>query len=47
VRDPARRQLLHDLWQAREQLLEEAPDSPASRRVDTSYVNLLRMWAET
>ncbi|HEY5789280.1 MAG TPA: Fe2+-dependent dioxygenase [Gammaproteobacteria bacterium] len=46
VRDPARRELLYDLWRAREQLLAAAPDDPATRRVDTSYVNLLRMWAE-
>jgi len=46
VREPARRELLYDLWQAREKLLEEAPDSDTTRRVDSSYVNLVRMWAD-
>jgi PKHD-type hydroxylase len=46
VRDPARRELLYELWQAREKLLVEAPNGDATHRVDSSYVNLLRMWAE-
>ncbi|NKN33676.1 Fe2+-dependent dioxygenase [Marichromatium bheemlicum] len=46
VRDPARRELLYELGQARATLLERAPDDPATQWVDRSYVNLLRMWAE-
>ena len=46
VREAERRALLYDLWRAREQLLADASDSDAARRVDVSYVNLLRMWAE-
>ncbi len=46
VRDPARRDLLHDLNQARERLLEERPEAQETGRVDRSYVNLVRMWAD-
>lgn len=46
VRDAAQRELLHELDQAREQLLRREPDSEVTRNVDRSYVNLLRMWAE-
>jgi PKHD-type hydroxylase len=46
VRDPARRELLYELGQAREMLLRERPDAEETARVDVSYVNLMRMWAE-
>lgn len=46
VRDPARRELLWNLYQARQHLLDEAPEAEAAKRVDVSYVNLLRMWSE-
>jgi PKHD-type hydroxylase len=46
VRDPARRELLYELGQAREALLREQPEADETRRVDYAYVNLLRMWAE-
>jgi len=46
VRDPARRDLLHDLNQARERLLKERPEAEETSRVDRSYVNLVRMWAD-
>ena len=41
-----RRALLFDLWRAREALLAEAPDEVATKQVDVSYVNLLRMWVD-
>ncbi len=47
VRDPARRELLFELNQARESLLKNRPDDDETRRVDVAYVNLVRMWAET
>ncbi len=47
VREAERRALLYDLWRAREALLTLTPEGEATQRVDTSYVNLLRMWAET
>lgn len=46
VRDPARRELLYGLNQARERLLGERPEADETRQVDTAYVNLVRMWAE-
>jgi len=47
VRDPAQREVLFDLWQARERLRRDAPDGEATRQVDRAYVNLVRMWADT
>ncbi len=46
VRDPARRELLYELAQAREHMLQTAPEAEATRQVDHSYTNLVRMWAE-
>lgn len=46
IRDPAQRELLYGLHQAREQLLATAAGSETARQVDHAYVNLVRMWAE-
>jgi PKHD-type hydroxylase len=46
VRDPAKRELLYELNQARESLLKNAPDQAATGYVDRSYANLLRMWGD-
>ncbi len=46
VRDVSRRELLHALNQARDRLLKDRPEAEETRQVDTSYVNLVRMWAE-
>lgn len=46
VRDAAQRELLYELDLSRQQLLRDDPDSDLAKRVDRSYVNLLRMWAE-
>ena len=46
VRNPEQRALLHELNQAREILLREQPDSDETRRVNQSYINLVRMWSE-
>ncbi|MEJ2143373.1 MAG: Fe2+-dependent dioxygenase [Gammaproteobacteria bacterium] len=46
VRDPARRELLHELNQARESLLKTDAESMEAKKVDVSYVNLVRMWAD-
>ena len=46
VRDPARRELLHELNLAREQLLREAPGEDSTALVDRSYANLVRMWSD-
>ncbi|MHB1566802.1 MAG: Fe2+-dependent dioxygenase [Acidiferrobacter sp.] len=46
VRDPARRELLYELHQAREALLARAPDAPETARVNSAYINLVRMWSD-
>jgi PKHD-type hydroxylase len=46
VRDPTRRELLYELNQAREKLLRDAPQAEETARVNTVYVNLVRMWGE-
>ena len=46
IRDAARRELLYDLGTAREKLLRENPQAEETQKVDVSYVNLVRMWAE-
>ena len=47
VRDPARRELLYSLHQAREELLKNQPGTIATEQVSNSYVNLVRMWSDT
>lgn len=46
IRDPAKRELLYQLNQARESLLKSRPDDFETKQVDVSYVNLFRMWSE-
>lgn len=46
IREPERRQILHELNQAREKLLTIAPTASETKQVDHSYINLVRMWAE-
>jgi PKHD-type hydroxylase len=46
VRDPAKREILYDLYQVREKMLREQATAEDSKRIDRSYVNLLRMWGE-
>jgi PKHD-type hydroxylase len=46
VRDPARRELLYGLNQAREKLLQSAPDAPETAQVNAAYMNLIRMWSD-
>lgn len=46
VRDPARREILFDLAMTRDRLHEQESGSELHQRIDRSYANLLRMWAE-
>jgi PKHD-type hydroxylase len=46
VRDPARRELLFGLGQAREKLLQSAPDAAETAQVNAAYLNLIRMWSD-
>ena len=46
VRDPAKRELLFELCQARKTLIDSEPQSDTAKKVDHTYVNLVRMWSE-
>jgi len=46
IRDPAQRELLYNLHQAREKLLQTDSDSAVTEKVSNAYVNLVRMWSE-
>jgi PKHD-type hydroxylase len=46
IRDPARRELLYELDQARNKLLQNNPDATETKQVDHAYTNLVRMWSE-
>ena len=46
IREAARRELLFELGSARDVLLREQPDAPSTKKIDISYANLVRMWAE-
>lgn len=46
LRSPEQRELMYQLYQARESLLKSGADSEAATRVDHVYVNLMRMWSE-
>jgi len=45
VRNPEQRQILFQLYQARDQL-SNVPDGKAFLHLDDSYTNLVRMWAD-
>ncbi|MCG6936781.1 MAG: Fe2+-dependent dioxygenase [Gammaproteobacteria bacterium] len=46
IRDPAKREILYNLSQARETLIQTAPESKELELLSNSYVNLLRMWSD-
>ncbi|MEA1890676.1 MAG: Fe2+-dependent dioxygenase [Pseudomonadota bacterium] len=46
IRDTGQRELLYNLSQARDELIKNDPDSPVTQKVSTSYINLIRMWAD-
>ncbi len=46
VRDPAKRQLLHDIATIKQFLSDEKPDAPETDLAHQAYANLLRLWAE-
>ena len=46
VRDPNKRELLYELYQAREKLRTTMPDAEETKQVENAYVNLVRMWSE-
>lgn len=46
IREPAKREILHELNLAREKLLQEPASGDTAKQVDHAYTNLVRMWAE-
>ncbi len=46
IREPGQREVLYELYQARERLLRDRPGSKETNHVSTAYINLVRMWAE-
>ena len=46
VRSPSKREILLDLYNAREKMLVEMIGKEETDQVDRSYVNLVRMWSE-
>jgi PKHD-type hydroxylase len=46
IRSPEQRELLFNLNQAREKLLKDNPEAEETKKVDVTYINLVRMWAE-
>ena len=46
VRDPARRELLHELNSVRERMLVNTPDTEDAKLINKTYVNLVRMWGD-
>ncbi|MCU7834889.1 MAG: Fe2+-dependent dioxygenase [gamma proteobacterium symbiont of Taylorina sp.] len=47
IQDSNQREILYELWQAREKLLKENPLSKEAQSVDVSYIKLVQMWADT
>ncbi|HEY9052045.1 MAG TPA: Fe2+-dependent dioxygenase, partial [Gammaproteobacteria bacterium] len=46
IRDPDKRELLFNLHQSREALQKKYPDDAEVLKIDHTYINLVRMWAE-
>jgi len=46
VRDPAKREILYKLSQARETMIKTSPGSTELEQLSYGYVNLLRMWSD-
>jgi len=46
VRDASKRERLFELDQARNSLLQQNPEDPTTKKVDRSYVNLVRRWSD-
>ena len=46
IRDPAQRELLYNLSQARDEMMEKDSSGDATQKISTAYINLVRMWAD-
>ncbi len=47
IQDANKREMLYELWQAREKLLREKPQADETQGVDVTYIKLVQMWADT
>ena len=47
VKDPARRELLYKLSQARDILIDKSNGNEETELVSNTYINLVRMWSDT
>ncbi len=47
IQDTNQREILYDLWQAREKMLQEKPQAKETHGVDVTYIKLVQMWADT
>ncbi len=46
VREAHHREILYELYQAKEKLLRTQPDSEETRHIDVSYTKLIQLWAD-
>jgi len=46
VRSAEQREILFNLYQSREALMKQSPDDENTLRIDHTYINLFRMWAD-
>jgi len=46
VREANKREILYELYQAKEKLLKENPQSEEARHVDVTYTKLIQLWAD-
>ncbi len=47
IQDTNKREVLYELWKAREKMLKENPKAEETQGVDVSYIKLVQMWADT
>jgi len=47
IQDANKREILYELWQAREKMLKENPQSIETKNVDLTYIKLVQMWADS
>ena len=47
IQDTNKREILYNLWKAREVMLKNKPQSKETQEVDVSYIKLVQMWADT
>ena len=46
VRDPAKREILYNLSQAREVMIKNAAEAKETEQLSNAYMNLVRMWSD-